>query len=54
MSIIEEFYMAQDGRSRAAIDQSVEAIVKTKEILSQNGNAQLAVELMLRACSGIK
>jgi len=31
MSIIEEFYMAQDGQSRAAIDQSVDAIVKTKE-----------------------
>ena len=31
MSIIEEFYMAQDEQSRAAIDQSVQAIVKTKE-----------------------
>ena len=31
MSIIEEFYMAQDEQSRTAIDQSVEAIVKVKE-----------------------
>ena len=31
MSLIEEFYMNQDELSRAAIDKSVEAIVKTKE-----------------------
>ena len=31
MSIIENFYMSQDEQSRAAIDQSVEAIVKAKE-----------------------
>jgi len=31
MSLIEDFYMAQDGQSRAAIDKSVEAIVKVKE-----------------------
>jgi deoxyhypusine synthase len=31
MSIIEEFYNAQDERSRIAIDQSIEAIVKVKE-----------------------
>jgi len=31
MSIIENFYMSQDVQSRAAIDQSIEAIVNTKE-----------------------
>jgi hypothetical protein len=31
MSIIEQFYMEQDEQSRAAIDKSVDAIVKVKE-----------------------